>query len=174
MAKVSYAGLKLKTDISVSTFDFQGNTIEVLNYLSMEGKAELITSTLQKAEQDGIYDHAKLELYFMLHIVYMYTNLSFTEKQKENEPHLYDCLKSNGLLDMVLMTMRKEEYDDLFNYLEETRKDILQYTTTAASAIQSIVQDLPKNAEMAAKFVEGFDKEKFENIIQFAKDNGQR
>ena len=34
MAKITYASLKLKIDNSVDTFDFNGNTIEVLKYLA--------------------------------------------------------------------------------------------------------------------------------------------
>ena len=33
MSKVSYANLKLKTDTSVTEFDFNGTKIELLNYL---------------------------------------------------------------------------------------------------------------------------------------------
>ena len=55
MAKVSYANLKLKTDTSFNTFDFQGQTIEVLKYLPIEDKYDLVMITLQNAEEDGIY-----------------------------------------------------------------------------------------------------------------------
>ena len=85
MSKVSYANLKLKVDTSVDTFDFNNQTIEVLKYLPIEDKYDLIMITLQKAEEDGIYNDIKLDMYFHLNLVYMYTILSFTEKQKENE-----------------------------------------------------------------------------------------
>ena len=79
--KVSYANLKLKVDTSVDTFDFNNQTIEVLKYLPIEDKYDLIMITLQKAEEDGIYNDIKLDMYFHLNLVYMYTNLSFTETQ---------------------------------------------------------------------------------------------
>ena len=91
MAKVSYANLKLKIDTSVETFDFQGQTIEVLQYLPIEDKYDLVMVALQNAEENGIYNPVKLDMYFHLYIMYMYTNLSFTEKQKFNEQKLYDA-----------------------------------------------------------------------------------
>ena len=71
MAKVSYASLKLKVDKSIETFDFNENKIEVLKYLPIEEKYDLIMITLQKAEQDGIYNAALLDMYFHLHLIYM-------------------------------------------------------------------------------------------------------
>ena len=81
MAKVSYANLKLKTNTEVNTFEFQGQTIEVLKYLPIEDKYDLVMIALQKAEQDGIYNPILLDMYFHLYLIYMYTNISFTEKQ---------------------------------------------------------------------------------------------
>ena len=45
MAKVSYANLKLKIDTNVNTFDFQGQVIEVLKYLPIEDKYDLVMIT---------------------------------------------------------------------------------------------------------------------------------
>ena len=75
MAKVTYASLKLKVDNSVETFDFNGNTIEVLKYLPIQDKYDLIMTTLERAEEEGVYNPVTLEAYFHLYLVYMYTNL---------------------------------------------------------------------------------------------------
>ena len=101
MAKVSYASLKLKVDNSVETFDFQGNTIEVLKYLPIQEKYDLIMVALEKAE-DEIYNPIMLEAYFHLHLVYMYTNLTFTDKQREDELKLYDTLQSTGFITKMI------------------------------------------------------------------------
>lgn len=41
--------------------------------------------TLQQAEENGVYNPMLLEQRFNLNLVYMYTNITFTEKQKEDE-----------------------------------------------------------------------------------------
>ena len=61
----------LKIDTSVDTLDFNNKTIEVLKYLPIEDKYDLIMITLQKAEEDGIYNDIKLDMYFHLNLVYM-------------------------------------------------------------------------------------------------------
>lgn len=175
MAKVSYANLKLKVDNSVETFDFNGNQIEVLQYLPVEDKYDLIMITLQKAKENGIYNDLKLDMYFALHIVYMYTNLSFTDKQKENEPKIYDTLKSNGFFDKLLPTIPESEYDDLIGSMKQIMQDELEYNTTAAAVIKNLISDLPTNAAAAAQIVDNFNPEKYQAVIDFATAaNGNR
>ena len=175
MAKVSYANLKLKVDNSVKTFDFNGNQIEVLQYLPVEDKYDLIMITLQKAKENGIYNDLKLDMYFALHIVYMYTNLSFTDKQKENEPKIYDTLKSNGFFDKLLPIIPESEYDDLISSMKQIMQDELEYNTTAAAVIKNLISDLPTNAAAAAQIVDNFNPEKYQAVIDFANAaNGNR
>ena len=77
--KVSYANMKLKMNTDVNTFDFCGQKIEVLKYLPAQDKYDLLMITLQKSLENGIYNDFKLNFYFELNLVYMYTNISFTE-----------------------------------------------------------------------------------------------
>lgn len=175
MAKVSYANMKLKVDKITSTFDFEGNKIEVLNYLPIEDKYDLVMITLQKAEENGIYNPLKLDIYFHLHLVYMYTNLSFTDKQKEDELKLYDCLKSSGFIYQFMNALDDDEYNYLFEMMQDTVNDYMNYRNTAGAVLQSIIQDLPRNAQAAADIVDSFDKEKFKAVVDFAEAaNGGR
>lgn len=171
--KVSYAKLNLKINTEVNTFKFKDAEIEVLKYLPIEDKYDLIMVALQKAEEDGIYNELKLDMYFHLYLVYMYTNLSFTEKQKENEAKIFDSLKSNGFFDAFLSTIDENEYNELWNMMTEIKEDTLHYNTTAAAVIQKLITDLPKNAEAAAAIVENFDPEQYQQVINFAKAAGK-
>lgn len=175
MAKVSYANLKLKVNKEVKTFNFMEQEIEVLQYLPIEDKRDLISIVCQNAEENGIYNALLIDTYFHLYLVYMYTNLSFTEKQKENEMKLYDTLKSNGFFELFLSVMNEDEYNELYEYIEETMKMNLKFKNTAGAVLQTIIQDLPHNAQIAADIVENFDKNKFQAVLDFATAaNGQR
>ena len=173
MAKVSYSNLKLKIDNSVKKIE--NTEIEVLQYLPIEDKYDLINIALQKSRVEGKYNPVLLDMYFHLFIVYMYTNISFTDKQKENEYKIYDTLKSNGLLDTILTYIPDEEYNELYSFLIEDLEKREKYDLSISGLISTIVNDLPAQAEAAMKIVENFDKEKFSNVIDFAKaaNNGQ-
>ena len=108
--KVSYANMKLKVNTEVKTFDFGGQEVEVLQYLPAQDKYDLLMVTLQKSLENGAYNEFKLNLYFELNLVYMYTNISFTEKQREDEFKLYDTLKSNGFYERFFQVINEDEY----------------------------------------------------------------
>lgn len=173
--KVSYASLKLKTKDEVKTFKFQNSEIEVLQYLPIGDKYDFIMITLQNSAEDGVYNPIKLEMYFHLYLVYMYTNLSFTDRQKENEAKLYDTLKSNGIIDEVVMNIPEEEYNDLVDFLYDEIEAEMKYRTTAASVIHKLIDDLPDKAQAAADILNQFDPNKFQELQKFvAAANGGR
>ena len=154
----------------VNDFEF-----EVKKYLPMEDKIDLIQIALQKAEEDGIYNEMLLEVFFNLNIIYLYTDIEIPEEMREDELKLYDLLNSNDIIDCTIAFMDKEEYEELLNYLTTMKTNILTYKNTAASVIKSIIQDLPKNAEAAAKIVEEFDPDKYKAVRDFANAaNGNR
>ncbi len=173
--KVSYANMKLKLNTDVNTFDFAGQKVQVLKYLPAQDKYDLLMVTLQKSLEDGMYNEFKLNLYFELHLVYMYTNISFTEKQREDELKLYDNLKSNGFYDLFFKALDENEYNELLDQLETLKEDSIYNKTSVGAVINNLVDNLPLNAETAAKIVEGFNPEQFKAVVDFARyANGGR
>ena len=151
MAKVTYASLKLKVDNSVETFDFNGNTIEVLKYLPIQDKYDLIMTTLERAEEEGVYNPVTLEAYFHLYLVYMYTNLTFTEKQREDELKLYDTLHSSGFIAQMLEHISEVEYKNTLKYF-----------------VQNLLGDVTSKISNAQTAMADFDEEKYQQIIDIA------
>lgn len=176
MAKVTYASLKLKIDTSVESFDFNGATIEVLKYLPIQDKYELVMMALDKAKDEhGLYNPILLDMYFHLYLVYMYANITFTDKQKEDELKLYDTLQSNGLLSKILVAIPEAEYNHLQEQINDIVKYESKYKTTAGYFINSLFNDIPEKIESIQAMVDDIDKEKFQNVIDFAKAaNGNR
>lgn len=170
MAKVSFTNLKLKVNTEVNTFQFGENKtkIEVLKYLPIEDKNDLIHIALQNAEENGIYNDVLLEMYFNLYIMYFYTNINFTDKQKEDPAKLYDQMESNGLITQVIANMEDDEYANLLTYLETIRDEMLTYKNTAGAVLQSVIQDLPRNMAAAADIVNNFSPEQFEQVKRLA------
>ena len=172
---ISYANMKLKPVTTTHKFEWNGNEIEVLDYLPIEDKYDLIMITLQKSLEDGYYNPIKIDEFFHLHLIYMYTNINFKKKKKEDEHKLYDSLKSNGLIDAFIEQMNEFDYSELFNMLDDTKKELTNYKRSTSALIQSLIVDLPKQAEAAKQIVDSFDAEKYQNVINFAKAaNGGR
>ena len=172
---ISYANMKLKPVTTTHKFEWNGNEIEVLDYLPIEDKYDLIMITLQKSLEDGYYNPIKIDEFFHLHLIYMYTNINFTEKQKEDEHKLYDSLKSNGLIDAFIEQMNEFDYSELFNMLDDTKRELTEYRRSTSALIQSLVSDLPKQAEAMKNIMDNFDPNKYKEVLNFAKAaNGGR
>lgn len=175
MIKTSYANLKLKVNTEVKSVDYNSNIIEVLQYLPVDDKYSLINVTLQKAKEGSIYNPLKKDMYFHLNLVYMYSSLTFTEKQREDESKLYDTLVSNGLMDLIIEAIPESEYTILYSYLDEQEELLLTYKNTFGGAISEIIENLPLRADEMQQIVNTFDPEKFQNVLDFAKAaNGGR
>jgi len=175
MSKITYASLKLKQKEEIKTINIEGNSIEVKQYLPISDKIDLVDITLQKSKEDNLYNPLKVNMYFHLNLIYLYTNITFTDKQREDEEKLYDVLDSNGIINEVVAAIPENEYTDLLNKTAEKIDNELKYNTTAAAIVSKFINDLPRNAQAAAEIVDNFDKEKFQNVIDFARAaNGGR
>lgn len=166
MEKINLNSLNLTKDRTTSTFDFNGQNIEVLKYLPIEDKYDLVMITLQKSEEDGYYNPMKLDMFFHLHLVYMYTNIAVDGDMEETE--IYDLLETSGLLAKVVDAMEDSEYNELYHYLETTKDEVMTFKNTTAAIISKVINDLPKNAAMAAQIVQNFNPEQYEAVTNFA------
>lgn len=172
----TFASLKLKNKKEYNIVKYQESEIKVLKYLPIEDKIQLIDMALNNAKEvNGLYNDLKLEQFFNLYIIYYYTDISFTEKQKEDESKLYDLMQVNDLIVSVIGGMEDDQYDQLRAQLSEVRESRQKFYCSAAALMQSFIQDLPRNAAAAAQIVDNFDKSKYQNVIDFAKSaNGGR
>lgn len=174
MAKVTFASLKLKTNDKVKVIKVEDKEIEVKQYLPANEKYDLIMISLQQALEDNIINDFKLEIAFNLNLVFLYTNISFTDKQKEDLLKLYDMLESNGVIDAVASAIPEEEYNFIVDMLGTIKEESMKYNISVAGAINGIIENLPKNAQAAADIVDNFDTTKYENVVDFARGIGMK
>lgn len=165
---MKYSDLNLKINTKTKLVKIGDFEIEVSEYLPMRDKIDLVQIALQKAEENGTYNDMKLDMYFNLYIIYMYTNLEFTDEEKEDEFTLYDELQSNDIIISVIGTMEEYEYDTLLEYLNVMKDTNMEYNLSAASLFKTFIQDMPKNAAAAAEIINSFDADKYKEVAGFA------
>lgn len=168
MAKISFANLKLKVNDTVQTVKCGDAEIEVLQYLPIADKADLISITVQQAMENGIIHPVKLEQYFCLNIMYLYSNFNFTDKQKEDPDKLYDILESNGIIDTVISAIPESEVTDLYDYLKDYMEGYKTSRESFANVVYKVLEDLPGAIETAREFLKDFDPSQFKEVIAFA------
>lgn len=174
MNNIAFSKLNLKQSNSSKTIKINDFNIEVLQYLPVKEKDDIIYAVLAKSFRDGFYDDILIDMYFHLYLVYSYTNITFTAKQKEDEFKLYDLLNSNKVIEQVLKAIPEDEYTNLCDYMTNAVNNSFVYSNSIASVVNKFINDMPKNAEKAAKIVDNFDPEKYKQVVDLAKATGMR
>lgn len=145
MAKIAFSKLGLTKDKldEFQTVEFNDQTVEVKQYLPIAEKAELISRVLNNSVDDdaGYYNNLKLDMWLALEIVYAYSNISFTEKQKSDPMKLYDLLSSNKLLNLIIGLVPESEFYYLTKVTHELATAIYTYRNSALGILDSIGRD---------------------------------
>lgn len=116
--------------------------IEVKQYLPVEEKLELITNVLELSHDSNNFSNpVKVSVYTTLEIIEKYTNVNFTEKQKENPTKLYDLLVGNGFAAAVIKAIPEPEYDEILTGIKQTIKSVYKYQNSILGILDTISQD---------------------------------
>lgn len=142
MPKIGFTKLGLKPNNNVVNFYFNEQTIEVKQYLPVEEKLELITKVLELSHDSNNFSNpVKVSVYTTLEIIEKYTNVNFTEKQKENPTKLYDLLVGNGFAAAVIKAIPEPEYDEILTGIKQTIKSVYKYQNSILGILDTISQD---------------------------------
>ena len=146
MAKVPFTKLKCKINIDEIPVQIGEETIAVKQYLPIQEKLELISKVVMQAhEQDENYSNpVKAEVYRDLEVVFAYTNISFTDKQKEDLPKLYDLLVSSGVLKTIIKAIPEEEYNKICIGVWQSIEAIYKYQNSIFGILNTIKEDYNK------------------------------
>ena len=155
-------------DKTNTTITFNGHEIQIVNYLSTDDKYDLIMITLQKAFEKNIYNPFKMDIYFDLNVIYLYTNIVFSTDDRIDEGALYDTLKRSGLIDAVKEKIPAEELAYLKDCVIKLSETIIKYRNTFGAVVGGFIEMLPDNMEKAKEIIGSFDPEKYQELITLA------
>ena len=142
MAKVSLNNITPIKKIDPHTININGCEIEVIQYLPINEKLALVERVLNfVVDETGFLNPVKLEIHTLLEIVRAYTNISLTEKMLDNAPKTYDSLMINGIFDAVIQAIPEDEYDAIFDAVEDCAEHAVKYLSSFLGMLKSINND---------------------------------
>ena len=143
MAKVAFSKLKCKINDGAKTIQLGEEVIVVKQYLPIQEKLALIGRVVELShEQSYNFNNPVIcQMICEMEIVFNYTNLSFTDKQKEDLPKLYDILYSSGTLKQILQTIPDEEYYSIVNGVHNTIEALYKYQNSILGLLDTLSQD---------------------------------
>ena len=119
----------------------------------MEIVNKVVTATLQA--DNRYFNIPQVLVNVGLEMVYNYTNISFTEKQKEDEYKLYDALVSSTLLGQILAVCERD-----YSAIQTWIIDILTKIYDQYNSVRGILESLSTDYDNM-----NFDIEALQNAI---------
>jgi len=142
MAKPTFAKMGLKAQNDIKTITIGEQEIEVKQYLPIQKKLDLISNVANfSADANNFANPVKIDVFFSLEIMYHYTNITFTDKQKEDFIKTFDLLKENGVLDKVKDAIPTEEYYSLYDDTLNCISEIYKYKNSVLGLLDTIRTD---------------------------------
>ena len=76
-----------------------------------------------------------------LEIIFRYTNISFTDKQKEDLVKLYDLMDSNDLFDIIINEIPENEYNTIVDGVMDCSEAIYAYQNSIMGVLERVSTD---------------------------------
>lgn len=162
MAKVSFKSVTPIKKVEPQVIKINEQDIEIAQYLPVNDKLALVERVLNLTIDDtGFLNPVRLEVYTILEIVKTYTNISITDKMMDNAQNTYDLLTINGVFDAVIAAIPEEEYDAVFDAVEDCAEHSVKYLNSFVGMMKTISSDYDAtklNVEEIMKILDQPDK----------------
>jgi len=100
--------------------------------------SDIINSSV---DTNNFYNPARVYIYKIIGIIQAYSNINFTDKQKEDIFKLFDLLVGSGLAKKIILAIPDEEMNFIQEATEETIKSIYNYKNSALGIMEVVSQD---------------------------------
>lgn len=173
---VKFSDLRIEVPCEYKKITFNDAEINIAQHISQKDMYDIIMITLENAqESNGLYNEFLLDMYLGLNLVYLCTDIEFSEEDRKDEMELYNTLVESKLLDAVIMAIPSGMYNQIYDYIRQIADVNMKYGAQIGRVLENVVTELPAAMAKAAEIAENFKPEQYENVLNFAKAvNGDR
>lgn len=138
--------LQKNTDI-VKTFTFNGQVVTIKQYLPLKEKLELITKIVNQSIDDelGYCNPCRIKVVYQLNLLFAYTDIEFTDEDKEDTYILYDLVNGQedvdlqqNLCDAVFSVIPESEIDFINTGVTDTIKAYFKHQDSALGIMETL------------------------------------
>lgn len=170
-----FSDIDTKYKKEFKTFTWREKEIKISQYLPIDEKIALIDIALQKSMYNGMVHPLQLKKYYELGLVYMYSDIVFSEKDRADEAKIYDELWASGLLDEIIKRIAPKEIQTCAEMLKETKLAIEKHKVSAVGIIETLIQvlndEIPNIMEQLSQLTPEQAKATLETIIKSSNIN---
>jgi hypothetical protein len=168
MAKLSFNKLGLKPNTEVKTVKYNDSlSIEIKQYLPVNDKLKLMGEVLTDTmDQNNFANPVKRDVFTAIAIIEYYTNISFTDKQKEEPTKIYDALCSSDIMEVITSNIPEKELKELQNGIDGIILAYYQYTNSILGVLDSVKQNYSAQEMDISKLLAEINDEKSFDILK--------
>lgn len=142
MAKVSLSKIAPIKKVDPMTIPIEGQEITVIQYMPVADKMKIVETVLNETIDDtGFFNPMRMEIFTTLEILKAYTNISITDKMMEDPSKVYDLLVLNKIIDIVVTAIPADEYDYVFDAVEEAALHMTKYMDSFVGMMKTVTTD---------------------------------
>ena len=167
--KIGLTKLGLKKNTNLIPLEWGDQIIQIKEYLPIEDKIGVIERIVNQSLDDNNFANpARIMINTVLEIIFAYTNINFTDKQKEDRLGLYDLLVSSELWKVIENELAEVgELSIIQITVREVIDEIYKYKNSALGILQAIQTDY-NNLNLDAEALQ--EKIADENTLKLLKD----
>lgn len=142
MAKIPFTKLGLTKDSEINHVFWNDQDIEVKTYLPSIEKLELCSRIINESVDDhNFYNPGRVAIYQAIEIISAYTNIKFTDAQKEDPCKLFDLFRVSGLMTKIYNAIPEDEIQAIGSIVECTIDNIYKYKNSVLGILDTISTD---------------------------------
>lgn len=147
MAKVPFSKLQASVNNKVTQLSYANKAgeeihYEVKYYLPFSEKISLVSNVINySVDGNGFYNPMRLRLYTTLEIVNFYTNLTFTDKMREDPFKMYDILTSSGIFDDISQAICENDLVEIYESVYDSIQNIYDYKNSVMGILDTVSTD---------------------------------
>lgn len=142
MAKVSLTKLGLSVNKEVNHFTWNDQDIEIKQYLPIQDKLDLCAKIINESvDENNWYNPGRVAVYQLVETILAYTNISVTEKQKEDITKLFDLFNCHNFAQQVYAALPAGELESITAIVEATIENIYKYKNSVMGVLDAVHTD---------------------------------
>ena len=161
-----YKDVDTKYKKTFKTITWREKEIKISDYLPIDEKIALIDIALQKSMYNGMVHPLQLKKYYELGLVYMYSDIIFSEEDRADEAKIYDEIYASGLLNEIIKNIPAKEMQILAEMLKETKIAIEKHKVSAVGIIETLIQTLTEEIPNIMDQINQLSPEKAAKLLE--------
>jgi hypothetical protein len=141
MAKISLSKLISKKKEEDVIIEINGEQVEVKQYLPLTEKIELVNFIAQESVTLQGVNPIQKDVLTDICIIEYYTNIKFTEKQKEDMLKTYDILVQNNIIEIIKKAIPEAELSQMYGWIYICMHSIETFKNSARGMVDDIVNN---------------------------------